>query len=111
MTSRYSVVVATCLAIVALPAMTLAQHRDLTHDEPAEANESVAFGVLPTGSSLGSEAECLVVGNVYTFPPNNTRPAAAADIGGPNDPCSYKLHQLTPPEVTIVKDGQVTFQI
>ncbi len=27
------------------------------------------------------------------------------------DPCSYKLHHLTPEEVTILKDGEVTFQI
>ena len=32
-------------------------------------------------------------------------------IGGPADPCSYKLHHLTPEEVTISKDGRVTFQI
>ena len=32
-------------------------------------------------------------------------------IGGPADPCSYKLHVLTPEEVTIAKGGQVTFQI
>ena len=32
-------------------------------------------------------------------------------IGGPADPCSYKLHHLTPEEVTIFKGGQVTFQI
>ena len=62
---------------------------------------------------MGSEELCLVVGTTYTFPPapGTTRPAVAADIGGPNDPCSYKLHQLTPEEVTIFKDGQVTFQV
>ena len=32
-------------------------------------------------------------------------------IGGPADPCSYKLHHLTPEEVTISKGGRVTFQI
>ena len=31
-------------------------------------------------------------------------------IGGPQDPCSYLLHHLTPEEVTIRKGGQVTFQ-
>lgn len=32
-------------------------------------------------------------------------------IGGPADPCAYKLHNLTPEEVTIQRAGQVTFQI
>jgi hypothetical protein len=32
-------------------------------------------------------------------------------IGGPADPCAYKIHHLTPEEVTIRKGGQVTFQV
>ena len=39
------------------------------------------------------------------------RPARKLDLGGPTDPCWYKLHHLTPEEVTIEKGGQVTFQI
>ncbi len=35
----------------------------------------------------------------------------AGAIGGLADPCSYKLHHLTPEEVTIVKGGEVTFQV
>src|SRR5262249_24483443 len=66
---------------------------------------------LPVGNSLGSEPLCLVVGTIYTFPPNTARPAVAADIGGPNDPCAYKNHHLTPEEVTILKGGQVTLQV
>ena len=34
-----------------------------------------------------------------------------SDIGGPNDPCSYKNHLLSPEQVTIFKDGQATFQV
>jgi len=91
----------------------MAQHPDLTHQQAADENANVGFGVLPVGSTLGPEALCLVVGNTYTFPPapGTTRAAVAADIGGPNDPCSYKNHLLTPQEVTIFKGGQVTFQV
>jgi len=32
-------------------------------------------------------------------------------IGWLADPCSYLLHHLTPEETTILKDGEVTFQI
>jgi hypothetical protein len=53
----------------------------------------VDFGVLPTGP-LGP-APCLQTGA----------------IGGPADPCAYKIHNLTPDEVTIRKGGEVTFQI
>jgi len=60
---------------------------------PAVENASVDFGVLPT-APIGPPP-CLQAGG----------------IGGPTDPCSYKLHHLTPEEVNIVKGGQVTFQI
>ena len=70
--------------LVAVPAPALAQHA------PTEAH--VDFGILPTGP-LGP-APCLQLGA----------------IGGPADPCSYKLHVLTPEESTIRKDGEVTFQ-
>jgi hypothetical protein len=109
--THYVVVAAVWMALVAVPAVSVAQHHDLTHEEAAVDNAAVGFGVFPAPPSLGTEPLCLVVGTVYTFPGNVTRPAAIADIGGPNDPCSYKLHQLTPEEVTIFKDGQVTFQV
>jgi hypothetical protein len=38
-------------------------------------------------------------------------PAQTGAIGGPADPCSYKLHHLTPEETTIAKGGEVTFQV
>jgi hypothetical protein len=53
----------------------------------------VDFGVLPTGP-LG--------------PPPCLQSGA---IGGPADPCSYKIHHLTPEEVTIKQGGEVTFQV
>jgi len=72
-------------AVLALPILLFAQH--------AVPNAGVDFGVLPTGP-LGPPP-CLQTGA----------------IGGPADPCAYKIHNLTPEEVTIFKGGQVTFQI
>ena len=81
------------VALVAVPALSYAQNGDLTHQHPALPDAAVDFGVLPTGP-LGP-LPCLQAGG----------------IGGPADPCAYKLHHLTPEEVTVVKGGQVTFQI
>jgi hypothetical protein len=71
-----------------------AQHQDAKHKRPdAPAEAAVDFGVLPT-APLGP-VPCLQTGA----------------IGGPADPCAYKLHVLTPDEVTVQKGGEVTFQI
>jgi hypothetical protein len=86
-------------AFVALPfASFVTQGRDDDHgnhgNHPrAPANAQVDFGVLPV-APIGPPP-CLQTGA----------------IGGPADPCSYKLHHLTPEETTIGKGGQVTFQI
>jgi hypothetical protein len=89
------VVGAVCTAVVMLPITGSAQKGDLTHHHPAATDAAVDFGVLPT-APLGP-APCV------------QSPATA--IGGPTDPCAYKIHHLTPEEVTIFKGGQVTFQI
>ncbi|HKT79953.1 MAG TPA: hypothetical protein VJP86_07005 [Vicinamibacterales bacterium] len=60
---------------------------------PAPTTASVDFGVLPVGP-IG--------------PPPCLQSGA---IGGPADPCSYKLHHLTPEETLVEKDGEVTFQV
>ena len=82
-------------AVVALPVVSFADGKDSDGNERASAaaNAQVDFGVLPT-APLGP-LPCLQTGA----------------IGGPADPCSYKLHHLTPDEVTIAKGGQVTFQV
>lgn len=80
-------------AIAIAPAVMYAQKGDLTHQHPATEDASVDFGVLPTGP-LG--------------PPPCLQSGA---IGGPADPCSFLLHHLTPEETTILKEGEVTFQI
>jgi hypothetical protein len=85
------------VVIAAVPVVSFTQRGagpgDLTHVQPAVPNASVDFGVLPL-APIGP-APCLQSGA----------------IGGPADPCSYKLHHLIPEEVTILTGGQVTFQI
>lgn len=84
----------TCLLVgftlVAGQAASSAQDQHGPHKHPSTA--AVDFGVLPTGP-LGPPP-CLQAGG----------------IGGPADPCAYKLHVLTPDEVTISKGGEVTYQ-
>jgi plastocyanin len=79
------------VALVTVPALSFAQQGE--SQKPAASSATVDFGVLPTGP-LGPPP-CLQVGA----------------IGGPADPCSYKIHHLTPEEVTIKQGGEVTFQI
>ena len=78
------------VAFLAVPAAAFAQQDS---HKPAPTSAAVDFGVLPT-APLGP-LPCLQSGA----------------IGGPADPCSYKLHHLTPEEVTIKQGGEVTFQI
>jgi hypothetical protein len=92
MKCRLALVVAACAVGVSLPVAASAQSEDSHQPVPADA--AVDFGVLPT-EPLGP-APCVQSGT---------------GIGGPADPCAYKLHILTPEEVTIRKGGQVTFQI
>ena len=89
---RFAVAATVWVAVGMLPVIASAQG-DLTHEHAAVPNAAVDFGVFPT-APLGP-LPCLQTGG----------------IGGPNDPCSYKIHHLTPEEVTILKGGQVTFQI
>jgi hypothetical protein len=93
MKSTRVLVGAICAGVVALPLLGWAQKGDLTHNQPATIDAAVDFGVLPT-APLGP-------------PPC----AQVAPFGGPTDPCAFKIHHLTPEEVTIVKGGQVTYQI
>jgi len=91
--------VCTAVAVLAGTGWAQEQHkggdrdRDNDHHPSAPPDAAVDFGVLPT-APLGP-APCLQSGA----------------IGGPADPCAYMLHHLTPEEVTIAKNGQVTFQI
>ena len=101
MTIRHVLMAAACAALVMLPVTGSAENEkengkgDLTHNHPASTDAAVDFGVLPPPLTPIGPLPCLQTGA----------------IGGPADPCSYKLHHLTPEEVTIFKGGQVTFQI
>lgn len=79
-----------------------AQKGDLTHEHAATPNANVDFGELPSATVALGPPPCLQP----TIPPTVPNP-----IGGPNDPCAYKIHHLIPEEVTIEKEGEVTFQI
>jgi hypothetical protein len=81
-------------AVLLLPVRAWAQTGDLTHQHQATPDAAVDFGVLPTTTPLGPPP-CLQTGA----------------IGGPADPCSFRLHRLIPEEVTVLKGGEVTFQI
>jgi len=80
------------VALLAAPAAAFAQKDS---QKPAPTSATVDFGVLPTEPIGGPTTKCLQAGA----------------IGGPVDPCSYRLHHLTPEEVTIKQGGEVTFQI
>jgi hypothetical protein len=86
---KRSIVLALGAALLALPVTVEAQQGP--NHPPADAH--VDFGVLQL-SPLG--------------PPPCSQ---VAPFGGPTDPCAYKIHHLTPEEVTISKGGEVTIQI
>lgn len=91
----FALVVAACALGVTPSVTTLAQesrsHTDQGHSRPpSEAH--VDFGILPVG-------------------PIGPAPCATTGIGGPADPCAYKIHALFPEETTIARGGELTFQI
>ncbi|MEO7276165.1 MAG: hypothetical protein ABIX28_02045, partial [Vicinamibacterales bacterium] len=92
MRSKLLCVAAMCTAITGVSFAQQGHGHEGQH-QPAVENAAVDFGVLPL-TPIGP-APCLQSGA----------------IGGPADPCSYQLHHLVPEEVTVVKGGQVTFQV
>jgi hypothetical protein len=79
--------------VAGVAAVSAQQEHGIAGHSETPSMAAVDFGVLPPGP-LGP-SPCLQTGG----------------IGGPTDPCSYKLHHLTPDETTIQKGGEVTFQI
>jgi hypothetical protein len=98
MSIRFAAVVVLSATVAVLPVTLAAQKGDLTHQHPATPSAEVGFGVLAL-APIGPPP-CVQVGD-----------AAGRAIGGPADPCSYQIHHLTPEEVTILKGGEVTFQV
>jgi hypothetical protein len=92
-----AMVLALAATVMTLPANAWAQHRDLTHGQPALTEAFVEFGIVPT-APLGP------------LPCRQTAPFGLA-AGATADPCVHKAHVLDNPEVTIVKGGQVTFSV
>jgi len=92
MRSKLLCVAAIVMAITGASFAQQGQGHDDKHP-PAVESAAVDFGVLPLAP----------IGPLPCF--------QTGAIGGPNDPCSYQLHHLTPEEVTVVKGGQVTFQV
>ncbi len=91
---KVSMIVFVAAVVAAIPVTSFTQKGNLSNNGlPAVENASVDFGVLPT-APIGPPP-CLQTGA----------------IGGPGDPCAYKLHHLTPEEVNVLKGGQVTFQV
>lgn len=99
-TTRVRVLVVSVVFVMA-SVVGWAQKGDLTHEHPATPSANVDFGVLPAPGPLGP-LPCLQP---------TTPPAPPAVFGGPGDPCAFWLHHLTPEEVTILKGGEVTFQV
>ena len=97
MQNKRALVVALAAAVMMLPAGASAQHRDLTHGQPAATEAFVEFGIVPT-APLGPP------------PCRQTAPFGLA-AGATADPCVHKAHVLDHPEVTILKGGQVTFSV
>jgi hypothetical protein len=75
-------------AVVAMQAFSLADQQHAPHQA------EVGFGVFPTVPLGDASSGCAQTG-----------------VGGPTDPCSYKLHHLVPEETTIARGGEVTFHV
>lgn len=89
---------AACALAVAFPLTGNAKDNDHNHANAAK-DAAVDFGVL----SAKADGTIVPIG-----PPPCAQTLTL--VGGPTDPCSYKLHHLTPEETTISKGGEVTFQ-
>lgn len=74
------------LFALAVPAASYAQH-----DHPP-ASATVEFGVLQLA-------------------PLGPAPCSQTAPGSPGDPCAYRIHALSPDQVTIAKGGEVSFNI
>jgi len=92
MHSKRVLIVGVCASFLALPLIGAAQKGQKA---PAPSEITVGFGVLPpTTPIIAGDPNC-----------------ATAGIGGPADPCSYRLHHLTPEESTLAKGGELTLQV
>ncbi len=82
------------LVLLVSAAIVAMQGYSLAAQQHAPDAAEVGFGVFPT-TPLGDPASG----------------CAQTGVGGPTDPCAYKLHHLVPEETTIALGGEVTFHI
>jgi hypothetical protein len=92
------------LFILGAPLASYAQHDDRRHgrhDEKPPATATVEFGILQL-APIGP-APCAQLAA--------PQPAGVPTIGGPLDPCAFRIHALFPDQVTVAKGGEVSFNI
>jgi len=92
MNMRRALIAGVCATFLALPLIGSAQKGE----KKAKAPDSITidFGVLPPTTPILPNVGC-----------------ATAGIGGPADPCSYRLHHLTPEEALLAKGGEATIKV
>jgi len=91
MNMRPALIAGVCATFLALPLIGSAQKGP---KEKAPDTITVGFGVTPPTTPILPNVGC-----------------AAAGIGGPADPCSYRLHHLTPEESTLAKGGELNLVV
>jgi hypothetical protein len=92
MNTKRVLMAAVCATCVAVPMIGVAQKGP---KDKAPTEITVGFGVLPpTTAIIPGDPDCLTAG-----------------IGGPTDPCAYRLHHLTPEESVLAKGGELTLQV
>ena len=90
MNMRPALIAGVCATFLALPLIGSAQ-KGKNDKAPAPETITIGFGVLPPTTPILPDVGC-----------------ATAGIGGPGDPCSFRLHHLTPEESVLAKGGEAT---
>jgi len=83
-----------CSTILVFPLIGGAQKGDKDPRKNAPDAITINFGVTPPTTAILNDPNCLTAG-----------------IGGPADPCAYRLHHLTPEESFLAKGGEATLQV
>ena len=92
MNMRRALIAGVCATFLALPLIGSAQKGEKKDKAPDSI--TIDFGVLPPTTPILPNVGC-----------------ATAGIGGPADPCSYRLHHLTPEEALLAKGGEATIKV
>jgi hypothetical protein len=84
-------------ALVAIQAVSYAQHNTFFNRPPSPKEAEIGFGIFPPAGPIDDSPLCLT--------------PSTGIVGGPFDPCAYKIHKLVPEETTIRWGGEVTFHV